>query len=309
MSDRAHAQRTAQDIASARQLYNEGIDLRDKGDLKAALEKFKAAHALGNTPITGIELCRTHSALKQPVEAREACLAVGRIPALAEETPRSKDARSDAARLAEAERPKIGALRLKITGVPVGFQPTVTVDGVAVPAAALTEPRAVNPGIHAISAKVGTGPETRATLETSEGETRDLELAVAPPPPGEPPPTTPGTTPVQQPPPEKKNTFATASFVIAGIAGGIGAVAGLVAISNESDLSKNCTNKICGPEYHDKLDSAESWGTASTTFFVIGGIALGAGIVSSLAGGSSSTKKASVTPMIGVGGGGLRGSF
>ena len=75
----ALAQRSAADIESARQLYSQGVDLRDKGDLKGALEKFKAAHALGNTPITGIELCRTHAALAQPVEAREACLGVGRI--------------------------------------------------------------------------------------------------------------------------------------------------------------------------------------------------------------------------------------
>src|SRR5262245_49543355 len=52
----AAAQRTAQDIESARQLYNQGIALRDQGDLKGALEKFRAAHALGNTPVTGIEL-------------------------------------------------------------------------------------------------------------------------------------------------------------------------------------------------------------------------------------------------------------
>ena len=42
----ANAQRTASDIESARQLYNQGIELRDKGDTKSALEKFRAAHAL-----------------------------------------------------------------------------------------------------------------------------------------------------------------------------------------------------------------------------------------------------------------------
>src|SRR5689334_14406679 len=84
----ARAQRTAADIESARQLYNQGIELRDKGDMKGALEKFRAAHALGNTPLTGIELCKTHAALKQPVEAREICLGVARIPPTAQETSR-----------------------------------------------------------------------------------------------------------------------------------------------------------------------------------------------------------------------------
>ena len=97
----AYAQRSATDLESARQLYNQGVQLRDMGDLKGALEKLKAAHALGNTPITGLELCKTHAALVQPVEAREVCLGVARIPPLAGETPRSQDARSEAGRIAE----------------------------------------------------------------------------------------------------------------------------------------------------------------------------------------------------------------
>ena len=320
----AHAQRTAQDIESARRLYNEGIELRDKGDMKAALEKFKAAHALGNTPITGIELCRTYSALRQPVEARETCLAVGRIPPLPEESSRSKDARNDAARLAEAERPKIGSIRLKITGVPAGWQPTVTVDGTTVPPVALNEPRAVNPGVHAVVAKVGTGPETRATLETREGETKDVELAVQPPPEGEKPEpvaASAGPQPAPRPPEKKKNTFATVSFAVAGVSAVVGTIAGIAAMSGEGDLDKACANKICGRDQWDALDSARTWGNVSTAFFVIAGVALGTGLVSTLASGSSKSArlpprtanapitKVKVTPVFGLGGAGVHGSF
>jgi hypothetical protein len=324
LSGAAQAQRTAQDIASARQLYNEGIELREKGDMKGALEKFKAAHALGNTPLTGIELCRTYSALKQPVEAREVCLGVGRIAPLPEESQRSRDARSDAARLAEAEKPRIGAIRLKITGVPAGWEPTVTVDGAQVPALALNEPRAVNPGAHVVVAKVGSGPETRATLETQEGETRDLEIGVQPPPAGDKPGPVMASGAQTPPPPAKRNTFATTAFAIAGVSGAVGAIAGLVAMSGESDLDKQCASKICGREQWDTLDSARTWGGVSTAFFIVGGVALGAGLVSTLTSGSSTksgaltprSAKASssrstvrATPVFGVGGAGLHGSF
>jgi hypothetical protein len=317
----AHAQRTAQDIASARQLYNEGIELRDKGDMKGALEKFKAAHALGNTPLTGIELCRAYSALRQPVEAREVCLAVGRIAPLPEESQRSKDARTDAVRLAEAERPKIGAIRLKITGVPAGWQPTVIVDGATVPAVALNEPRAVNPGVHTVIAKVGSGPETQGTLETHEGETRDLELGVQPPPESDKPAPVTGPAPVTPAPHEKKkgSSFAPVSFAIAGVAGVVGTIAGLAAMSAEGDLDKECKRKLCGREQWDALDSAKTWGNVSTVFFVVAGVALGTGLVSTLASGSSKsaslpprTAKASsftLKPVIGLGGGGIHGSF
>lgn len=322
VSGAAHAQRTAQDIASARQLYNDGIELRDKGDMKGALEKFKAAHALGNTPLTGIELCRAHAALGQPVEAREVCLGVGRIAPLPEESQRSKDARSDAARLAEAERSKIGAIRIKITGVPAGWEPTVVVDGATVPAAALNEPRAVNPGVHSVTARVGNGPETRATLETLAGETKDLELGVQPPPEGDKPEPASPPPGAPAPPPAKKNTFATVSFAIAGVSAAVGTITGLAAMSSEGDLDKECRNKVCGREQWDALSSAKTLGNVSTVFFVVAGVAGVTGLVSTIASGSSksgglpprtakdaSGSRIKVTPVIGFGGAGLNGSF
>jgi hypothetical protein len=326
----ASAQRTAQDIESARQLYNQGIELRDKGDIKGALEKFRAAHALGNTPLTGIELCRTHAALRQPVEAREVCLGVARIPPLPQETQRSKDARAEATRIAEGERSKIGALRLKVTGVPAGWEPTVLVDGFTVPPAALGEPRVVNPGAHTVSARVGTGVETKATLETSEGETREIELIVQPPPPQSQAPIPvvgggqvagPGSPPAER---EKKgNSFATVSFALGGVAAIVGTVSGLAAMSDESDLAKKCINKQCGRELHDDLDSAKSWGNVSTAFFVIAGVAVGAGLISTLTSASSAksgglpprtasasrSSKPTITPVLGPFGAGVHGSF
>lgn len=81
----AHAQSapgaspSAADLESARELYKEGKVLRDKGDLQGALERFKAAHAYGQTPVTALELGRTHMQLQQLVEAREVLLSVGRM--------------------------------------------------------------------------------------------------------------------------------------------------------------------------------------------------------------------------------------
>lgn len=288
-ANRAAAQRTAADIETARQLYNQGIDLRDKGDNKGALEKFRAAHALGNTPITGIELCKMHVTLQQPVEAREICLGVSRIPPLAQETSRSQDARQEAARIAEAQRPKIGTLTLKLVGVPDGSEPIVTVDGVAIPPAALGAPRAVNPGLHVVTARVGKGGETRASLETFEGESRDLELAVVPPPPeASPPPAGNGASGPKEPPPKKKSSFPTTAFVTGGIFAGIGAIAGLVAFSKESSLADKCPSKQCGTELHGDIDSARDWATVSTVTFVVAGVCLATGLVATLVGSKSS---------------------
>src|SRR5438874_1930474 len=73
------AQPSAADLESARELYKEAKALRDKGDLRGALEKFKQAHAYGQTPVTGLELGRTHMQLGELVEAREVFLSVARM--------------------------------------------------------------------------------------------------------------------------------------------------------------------------------------------------------------------------------------
>ncbi len=318
----AYAQRSATDIESARQLYNQGMQLRDLGDLKGALEKLKAAHALGNTPITGVELCKTHAALAQPVEAREVCLGVARIPPLSGETSRSQDARNEAQRIAEEQKPKIAKVRLHITGVPAGREATVTVDGALVPAAALAEARAVNPGRHDLTAKIGKGAESRSSFDLAPGETKDITLPVqAPPVEAEPVSTLPPPGQATKPPPKRSNGLQTAGFVVAGVGLGIGSVAGLVALSGKSDLDKTCTNNQCGTDQHDKLDSAKTWGTVSTVMFVVGGAGLLVGLYATLTAPKSAAQAPAsrslalvkptlvVTPDVGPGGVGVHGSF
>jgi hypothetical protein len=327
----AFAQRSAGDLESARQLYNQGVALRDSGDARGALEKLRAAHALGNTPITGVELCKVHASLAQPVEARETCLGVGRIPPLAGETSRSQDARNEAARIAEDMKARIASVRLQVTGVPPGREPTVLVDGAPVPYAALGELRAVNPGRHDVVAKIGRGPETRSTIDLAPGESKVVALPVqAPPEEATGVPAAPGPGD-DTPRPARSNTLATAAFVVGGIGVGVGAITGVVALSGKSDLAASCTDNICGKEDHDALDSARRWGTVSTVTFVIGGAALLVGLIATLsapkASGSSpsparmgpppprdasretSSARFTVGPDFGPGGLGIHGAF
>ncbi|MDB4942495.1 MAG: hypothetical protein JWP97_2029 [Labilithrix sp.] len=319
----AHAQRSAADIESARQLYQQGILLRDKGDLKGALEKLRAAHALGNTPITGADLCKVHALLDQPVEAREVCLGVGRIPPLSGETSRSQEARSDAARIAEEQKARMAVLLLHVTGVPAGREPTVTVDGATVPVAALGQGRALDPGRHEIAARVGSGSEARSAFTLAPGEKKEITLPVQAPPveaAAEPATTPPPGREMPPPPPKKSNGVATAGFVVAGVGVGLGAVAGLVAMSKKSDLETACPDKQCGTEQHGALDSARGWGNVSTAGFVIGGVGAAVGIVAVLAAPRSSGARpsgstprpgavATLTPELGPGGVGIHGTF
>src|SRR5271157_3775010 len=52
----ASAQVSAADRETARSMMQEGRDLRDKGDLKGALQRFKAADDIMHVPTTSLEV-------------------------------------------------------------------------------------------------------------------------------------------------------------------------------------------------------------------------------------------------------------
>jgi hypothetical protein len=303
----AQQQHSASDVESAREAFKEGRRLREAGDLKGALEKFKAAHALGRTPVTGIELAKTYADLGMPVEGREICLDIERTPVAPQETQRSQDARKEGAILKEQLKTKIASLTLHVKGAPQGMDPVVTVDGVAVPAVALTEPRKLNPGHHEIAAHVSTGPEAKGSVDLKEGESKDLDIIVMPPP-----------TP---PPPEKKTSpLVPVGIAMAGTGLVVGSIAGVVTLSKKGSLDTECPNKSCPPGTPTgDLHSTQTWGNVTTVSWVVAGVGVGvlvAGVMMSRASGSTTgqgttapPQNAKVEPYIGVGAAGIHGTF
>jgi hypothetical protein len=169
---------TASDVAQAREFFNQGKALHQKGDDVGALEKLKAARALANTPVIGAELAQTQMALGQLVEAEETFLSVGRIPVGPEETPRSAAARRESATLAEQLLGRIPKLTVRVTGV-AADSVAVTIDDALVPKEALSGPRLLNPGHHRVLAKSTSGGSAETSIELKEGEARDVELKIA----------------------------------------------------------------------------------------------------------------------------------
>ena len=301
----ARADRSAEDIATARQLYNEAIALRDRGELVAALAKFKAAHALGKTPVTGFELCRAHVAIHQPIEAREACLSVARLEVSREESTRSAEARVRAAELAEQQKTRIGAIRVRLPGASRLSRVTVAIVGSKLPEEALTEPRAVNPGGHTITVEAASQRTIEARVEVGEGEIKEVDLEAPKDEPESPPVESEGARHSRPMAP-----FATASFVVAGVAAAGGLSMGARAFFLAQSLDGDCARNLCGRERWADLDAAKSAGTASTGLFVLAAVALGTGLYMQFtrnAGAPSAAAK--VTAAIGSEGAVLRGSF
>src|SRR5262249_44377577 len=155
----------------------------------------------------------------QPVEAREVCLGIARMPVTPEETPRSAEARNDAAKLAEEVKPRIATMRLHLKGVPQGSEATVIIDGVTLPSASLGQPRQANPGVHTVVARVGDGPETRGTTDLKPGQVHDVDIVVVPPREWPPPPAG-ARGPTQQ----RLSPLVVPGFAVAAVGLGVGTV-------------------------------------------------------------------------------------
>jgi hypothetical protein len=179
----AYAQ-TAADMETARALFHEGKELRAKGDLRGALEKLRAAHAAGRTPITGLELARTHELLRELVEAREVALDVARIRVAPDETERSTEARAEAATLAEELRARIPDVTVHVTGVPDGAVPDVTIDGRPMPPPLVGEPFKLDPGTHDVAVLTKDGASSQATVTVAERESKQVTIPYPVPAPG-----------------------------------------------------------------------------------------------------------------------------
>jgi hypothetical protein len=170
------------DKLSAQEALLEANQLRDKGDLVAALAKYKAAFAFAATPITAYELGRAEADTGHLVEAYNTLRGVERIPSRPNESQRSKDARGSAASLADRIRTRIPELSIVVHGAPPGAAPTVILDGTPVNPDTLSFPHRVNPGKHVVIAKAEGRSEGRAEVDLEERASRvaTIELPPAP---------------------------------------------------------------------------------------------------------------------------------
>lgn len=294
---------SAADLESARALFKEGRELKAAGKLKEAIEKLKAAHALGRTPVTGIELARAQLDAGHLVEAREVALDVARIPVAADETDKSAQAREAAAELAERLKPRIPTLVTKIVTVTKSSADLLlALDGTPVPAAAISAPLKVNPGTHELRAHYEGGDEVRATVVILEGETKSVELA--PPPPKV--TVRPGGAPT------KSMAPTWIAFAVAGAGVAVGTITGLVTLSDSKDLENACKPSngryVCPQSMYGKLDEASILGTVSTVGFIVAGAAAAFGLGWWLFA-PDPKAKTTINPEIGLGTVGLRGTF
>jgi hypothetical protein len=282
-------------MESARALRKEARTLKEAGDLKGAAAKYKAAHALAHTAVTGAELAEAYVALGLLIEARNVAVSVVAMPVEADETSKSQDARTLAASLADS----LDELH-------------VTIDGEAVPEAAVLEAQRVNPGAHEIVARLGLGEpvNTSVTLKESEVLSVNVRVVAKPVTPGSLPAVNIQTPVTVAPPPDVESRGGLSPLVpIGGIVLGVGLVAGSLfgirAISLKNTLDGGLCEAgktACRPGYESDLSSAKTSGTISTVGFSIAGIGAGIAIVGLIVGKSANpsanVQRAAIRPWL-----------
>jgi hypothetical protein len=335
----ASAQVSAADRETARSAMQEGRDLRDKGDLKGALQRFKTADDIMHVPTTSLEVARAQVALGLLVEALDTIAAIHKTTPLADDPAPFKEARTKADELDAQVEGRVPSLAITVTGAAEGETPAISVDGVSLPAALGGVPRKVDPGHHVVTARAASG-QAKEEVDVAEGEKKDVALVIvagsgdgtegdnnAPSEPG-----AEGSRNVVHSP----GPLTYGGIVVGGIGLVVGSVTGLMTLSKASTVKSDCTkNKTCtAPDDISALNSGNSLATVSTIGFAVAGAGAVVAVVSLIVGhrapGSAPASappadpdaapageapppapesRLHVTPWIGVGSAGFVGTF
>lgn len=309
----AEAQERPDDVGRARELFVQAGELRDRGDLRGALEKFEAAHGLAVNPITTFELAGTYATLGMLVEARDAYASIARQPTRPGETERATEARRQGPTAAEALRRRIPMLSIKIA-VPADAL-SVSLDDHPVPPAALEAPQPVDPGTHHLLATSAGGARAEQTIIVSEGESREVRLTVTPA--AAPAPTVelePKASAPSRAPDARGNhlgPFAYAGFGVGAAGFVVGTVLAGATLSKASSISVDCGTTACVQSAKDATHSARDLGTAAVVSYTLAAAGVGVGLADILLykPGRATESDHELRAWIGVGVAGLRGSF
>jgi hypothetical protein len=295
------------DRASARELFFQARAAFEAKDYARAAELFERSNQLYPAPTAALGLARSLAEAGKLVSAYERyrALAAMRVPSAASRP--FKRAVTDAQSELAALEKRLPALVIHVRG---SSQPTVTIDGETLPAAALGVKRFVDPGTHDVSATATGFARKTERVSVAEGEAREISIELR---------ALPGSAPPPQPPPRSATADArveredgmtgmqTAGLVVGGV-GGVSLIAAAVTgglyLSRKSTVDEHCTevdegqfecDEAAGP---DAASEARTFGMINAATLVVGVLATGTGITLFVLGGR---RERSVSLRAGVG--------
>lgn len=322
------AEAAAEDIAAARSLGIQGIELADAGNCNEAIDKLERAEALYHAPTILGRLGECQVQVGQIVRGTENLNRVVREQ-LAPNAPNAfKAAQERAKKVLDGALPRIAYLTVKVE--PKTANASVSVDRAAVPSALLGAERPTDPGSHEVVATATGYTESRQSVTLAEGAHQEVTLTLVPDPNAQSTPLNTNTTtmpaegagsialtPSAPPPPAKvasrDNSLAVFALGIGGAGLVAGTVTGILAISKKNDLE--CPSKQCPPSQHDDLDSANTMAMISNVGFGVGIVGVALGTVLLVTGGKKEAPPPAATtglrarPFVGDNSVGVAGTF
>lgn len=173
----AAAEAAAEDIAAARSLGIQGIELADAGKCDEALDKLERAEALYHAPTILGRLGECQVQVGQIVRGTENLNRVVREQ-LAPNAPNAfKAAQERAKKVLDSALPRIAYLTVKVE--PKTANPSVSVDQAGVPSALIGAERPTDPGTHEVVASAPGYIESRQSITLGEGAHQEVTLTLS----------------------------------------------------------------------------------------------------------------------------------
>lgn len=306
---------SAADRETARLLMDRGDERARKGDFASALTLYRGADEIMHVPTTGIEVARTYASLNKLVEARDAALAVLRLPVASDEPGPFREARVAADQLERELFGQIPQLEIEVAPREAAARATLRLDGAEVPRATLQLPHSLNPEAHRIElVAVGYRPvDVRVTL--TGGERKLLRLALEPLPPTQLQVRMPAQSATSQATlitshaPVAQRPLPWPAWVGAGLGGAglvLGSVAGVIALDRVRAARKHCNGNVCSPEAQPDRDAALSAARLSNAGWALCGVGAAIGLTSLWLWSGGPSRRASLRLNVGFGTASLR---
>lgn len=317
---------TADEKAAARELALTGMDLKDKGDCPAALEKLERAEQLYHAPsiLTAIGECQI--ALGRLVEGTENLKKVSLEHIDPKASSTFFEAQNRARKLLDETLPRIAKLTIELS--PELEDVELLIDELKVSSALIGVRRPTDPGRHTVLLRKAGYLEATAEVTLDEGADEKLSLTLEPDPAAVRESETleatqtsaevkTTATPKEPPRRSAQPIFGWIGIGVGAAALSAGAVTGVLALDQANHLA--CPNDVCSGSEAGRLDSALSLATASTILLGAGGALAVTGVILLL---TSPSERASarapletqlgsvrLTPEVYAGGAGFRGRF
>lgn len=288
------------DPAAADEAFRAAVEAKLRGDLATACAKFEASMQLDPSPSTLLNVAECQ---ENDGHFARAWSTTQRALVLNQETPgdqRRRELETYATKTADRLRQKLAWIRITLKSPPEGL--AVERDGLAMPAALLDQPIPADPGRSKISASAPGHAPFEVELALSQGETKDVVIALSPAPQG---PKAKGRTTGPEAPASRPIwpfVAGGAGLALVGVAIGFG----VSEAGTQSEIDAKChasANGRCPADfpYAQKNDQLYRDFGLSLGFGIAGALAIGAGAVGLVLGPS----KPVISPYAGPKGGGL----